>query len=366
MSVVANTGVIAEFCLQTQGTLDKNPTSPEKIKQEAGMLGLVTSKRNTAAWDYKIVGGKEAPTQAGPVEAWLNYDIPFCKGGATVADDSVCSTGDLTADTRKYLKLEINKEYNRKFTMKLDEFKDVCIGFGERKIDTFRRKAYEILHEINEDLIAEYYSLLDLYPSGLAPTGETIDEVTIVNTDGHIIPAGYTKIMSTYRKAQWGGSVEVVGGDMLATYFDVQALGGRSVDRGDALKEAWSYGKMNFTYDLELDTKIGVLETTTDSYGLVFPTGSFGVIEYYRNEGDRTLIMDDFALTNIVIDGMKFDLDINVDKCGLDNRPTFTFLIRKELGVVNIPAAEYCSGKGFKHMYKFACGTPACSDFVSA
>lgn len=360
MSTVASAGVIQEFCLQSQGMLSKNPTDPRKLRKKAGMYGAVMNDRNMRAWDYTVsVPGKDKPKQAGPVEAWLEYETPYCSGGTTTLSDTVCNAGSSTSDTRKYLKVEIDKEYSRKFKLSMDEFSSICVGRDERKVDVFRRKAFEILHEINEDLISEYYAVLDNYPvSGLAPTeAGGIATVPIVNGDGYILPVGYSKIISDFRNAHFDGDLIAVGCNKLATYFDVRALSGRALDRGDSLSEAFDYANMNFTYDIMLDSVIRGLEgTVSDSYGLVFPVGSFGALEWYRNTGERELVMEDFALTTIVIDGIKFDLDMSFTKCGTNDRPEWTFLLRKELGIVNIPAAEYCDSKGLKYMYKFTFG----------
>jgi hypothetical protein len=216
--------------------------------------------------------------------------------------------------------------------------------------------------EINVDMINEMYTTASAYPSGDASTGGTTASVMVTTADGNILPAGYAKMRGTYRAAQYYGDIMTVGGESLATYFDLKRFQGASQNYNQAAGSPLVDPMMesNFAYDIAFDQIVQGLQGDTDSYGFTWPVGALGYFEYFENLGIKAKSFEDHIRTTIEIDGMMFDYSVHYDKC----TSVWQVLLKKSYALPKIPDTEYCNNQGFNYLWQFDCGDPSCATFT--
>lgn len=354
-----------KFCLAAERTLAMNPTEPVKLMQKAGAVQLVQSAENKASWDWSVSMPGKNKSGTGAAKVWASYEKPFATGGSSTPGLTACTAASATTSPYKHMVLDLDKEVNRAWKIGPAEFMDICENRGGRNIDTFRRKHFEMIHEINADIIDSYYAVLDDYPvSGNAPIEGTIETLNIATAAGQLQPLWASKIRQTYFHANYTGRLNMLAGNLGSAMVDVANLAGRPENHfEDNLIKPLDYQGINFAADTVLDTRIRALETgelATDSYALVFPVGSFVMFDNYNlyaEGGDYNIVDGQNLWGTMQIENILYDIHIKFNDCDTGNVPTWTIVLSKKYGFGYIPAAEYAGSKGLKYMYKVSAGS---------
>lgn len=355
-----------EFCLRIAEMLDNNPAAPRNVMQETSVLNRITAPDNVAGWDIASVtdlAGKQVPTGAEGVVAkmYLEYEKPLCKGGESSSDKLCDITTGATADPKGYLELTINKSAERHFVVTKAEFAALCETPDMRVADKLRRIAFEIKHEMNTELIKYLHGISGNYYDGTASLGETAKTVTIIDNNGNIVNAGYTKILKEYRKVGFKGQVLNFGGDTLASYVDARGLQGMSMNSVGANVDPLSV--MPFTYDNSFDLEFQLLEEDEDSHGVTVPLGGVHMQEYFLHTGVNIETQHpEITRMKMLIDGVTYDYGMKYDPCGgADKMGAWVVQLKKHYGFASIPAAAYCDSKGLNFHWKYSCGDFSCA-----
>lgn len=358
----------ADICQRIVKSLDKNPVAPKNFMADTNVLDRIMAKDNRAGWEVDSVtdlAGKPAPSGAGGVaaEILLKYEKPFCPGGSSSAD-KLCdvNTGSMS-DQTGWLKLTVDQTAERHFVVSKAEFDARCEGPMDWVTDKLRRLAYEIKHEINIELIQFLHSKANNYVDGTSSLGGTARTINIVDTNGNIVNAGYSRILQEYRKAHFKGKVLQFGGDMLATYMDVKALQGMSMNSvGSTLDPLKHYP---FIYDSSFDQEFQTLESDSKSHGMTIPLGGVYMHEWYLHTGYRREVSDNVVRIKMLIDGMEYDYGMIYDPCGgTDKTGAWKFQLKKHYGFASIPTTDRCDGQGVNFHWIFDCGAISCSDIT--
>jgi len=350
-----------QFCLNSQISVDNFDTAPLKLRQKTGFLNKVLSPDNNADWNQittSPIGGKAAPggTNTGQaVETTIEYRTPYCAGGTTPGSASeICAVTGSNTEEKGYLYVDVDKFVERSFDVDLADFDATCEAPNDRIADQIARKAYEMRREINSDGIDDYHGVLSAYPvSGLTPTGANLQDINVISDEGNIINAGFAKARGTFRHALWDGGVQMVGGNRMGTYFDVRAMQGLSHRRGADGTLEDPFSNTEFAFDLDLDSRIGTLESASDSYVLAWADGAFGMVEWMENTAYKNYVFEDHIRDTITVDGMEFDYFVHFDKC---TTPKWRVMLRKYYGWMAIPDTAYCNNNGLRFMYKSTAG----------
>lgn len=356
MAIQINAGKRTEkFCLKLEGSIANNPTNPVALRQKTGMLGRLMAPENRNAWDFEIIApGKNRPG-TGSVKAYAEYLKPYTTGTSYgEASLTVCSSSPATTSNYKNLELSIDKVAGRPFTIGPDEFVDICEDPDNRRSETIDRFHYQIIRDINKEAITAYYSLADDYPvAGASPLGAGLKNVNLIDEDGHIRPVGYSKIIQTFRQANYDGGINLVGDVLLSGYMDAVKLAGRAQDRGDALTEAFRYLQADVATDMDLDSTFNDLDGTwaTNSFVIAFPHGSMTIVFWNEFTGKKEIIMEDYLQTTINYEGIPYDLQMKFEPCNGNNYPEWNTVMKTHYAFAYIPAAEYQGGKGLKYIF---------------
>lgn len=354
-----------EFCLRLNRMLDSVPAAPKNVFEKTNVLDKVMSAENRTGWtvsDVTDLAGKQVPDgQEGTVaKIYMEYEKPYCAGGES-SDDALCDLdASATSDPKGYLEMTINKVAERHFTVSKADFAALCENPDERIANVLRRKAYEIKHEINVEVIKYLHGIAAAYTDGNPSIGETAKSVTVIDQNGNIVPAGFAKINTEYRKSFYDGKVLQFGGETLAKYVDVKMYQGMSMNSVGANTDPLAV--MPFTYDSQFDRQFQTLEGDALSHGITLPIGGVHLQEFYLHTGFRREVnQPDVARIKMMIDEMEFDYGMIYDKCGgADKTGAWTIQIKKHYGLASIPAAAYCNSQGLAFHWLFNCGDFSC------
>jgi len=352
-----------QFCLNSQISIDNYDTAPLKVRQRTGFLDKVLSSTNNADWkeiDTQVLGGKPRSTGTNTgqaVEITMEYSNAFCGGGTTPGSPTApCAGTGATTEQKSYLHVNIDKFVERSFNVDLTDVDALCQSPSDRIADQIARHAYDMRREINEDGIDDFHAALSTYPvSGDAITHPDVQVVRVIDANGNILNAGYSKIKGTFRHALWAGGTQIVGGQTVGTYFDVRMLQGMSQNRGDNLVDP--FANSEFAWDIALDARVRTLETGEDadaSYIYAWADGAFGMVDWYENTAYKNYIFEDHVRDTITVGGMTFDYFVHFNKC---TTPGWEVIMRKYYAWMYIPDAAYCNSQGLRFMFLADQGT---------
>lgn len=344
-------------CLQCLADGNGNPSAPNKIQENTAFLDTVLSERNARHWrDFQCsFPGKSRPGAGAFPKVYATYEKPEC--GEECADLSTfgpCTDNTTTTEEyNNYLELEVNDSCGLEWRVTKEEFRQTCEGRDARIAETLRRKANAIKRNLNAKGLAAFLENAGNYPSGDSSLTDTAT-VTVISNAGNIIPAGFAKIKANYRKNKYKGDLITIGGDTLATYYDVKAYQGggqNATGNVDPLPSS------KFVFDDNLDSIIqDVTGDSTSSYGITMPEGAFGVYTWNEYTGDFQENFETHLETTIDIDGLTYDYYVKYSPCG----KFWDIGLKLHFCWLCIPDDQYCNGEGFKWLWKFDCGEFEC------
>lgn len=368
MAGLTPTSKPADVCQRIVRSLDKNPVAPKNFMSDTNVLDRIMASDNRAGWEVDSVtdlAGKPAPSGGMGIaaEMLMKYEKPYCPGGSS-SNTKLCDiTSGGVSDQTGWMKLLIDKEAERHFTVSKVEFDEKCAGPMDWVTDKLRRLAYEIKHEINIELIQFLHGKADSYIDGTPSVGGTARTINIVDPNGNIVNAGYSRILQEYRKAHFKGQVLQFGGDMLATYMDVRGLQGMSMNSVGAKVDPMK--RLPFIYDSSFDLEFQTLESDTLSHGMTIPLGGVHMQEWYLHTGYRREVSENVVRIKMLIDGLEFDYGMIYDPCGgTDKTGAWKFQLVKRYGFASVPTNDRCDGQGVNFHWIFDCGQISCSDIT--
>lgn len=348
------------FCMQAVESLDKHKAAPMNVMEDPAVVKRLLQSDNAGNWNTLSsidVPGKplnSSSETANGVKVYMSYTKPYCAGGSSSCATNVCDATGATTDDEGFLELLVDQCAERHFVVSNSEFNLLCKGPSERIASTMRRKAYEILKEINSAAIAELYAIINPYNDGQTGKGDQTKVCTVINQDGNIVPAGLVKIAKEYLLNGYSGNKLIFGGTALAEYFLTKMYQGGGANMTG--KEDF-FANSPFVFDPTFDSVFQTLESDTNSHGISIPTGGLGIIEHYRNTGENKVMLGNRVATTMKIDGIDFDYDMYFDECAL----TWKIQLKKRYGFASIPKEAYCDEKGLVYHWLFDCGTFDCS-----
>lgn len=353
-----------QFCLQVIQNL-KSRSAPINVKQKANFLDKIASQANMAGFEYDSMQfpGKTAPSGTQPKLAntptlFYEYEKPFCKGGTSSSTTSICDVTGSTAEQKGWMQVGIGKIAERHFTMTMEEFNSFCETPDDRKMTMIRRKAFEIKMEINREAIKAAYLECDAYVGGASSLGAGARTLNVVNSAGNALNADFAKIAKEYRKALYDGQIMTLGGETLADYTNVKMLQAMGTNGQGAMDPQELFGD-TFLYDTEVDPIIEGLigvGATGKSHGITLPYGNFGFFEWFEFRNYKEISLDNHVATTMMIDGMRYDYEINFDPCD----KIWKIQLKKYYDFGAIPNSAYCNGQGLMFHWNFGCGDFAC------
>lgn len=361
MALIAATPPLAflRACLQSLKNMDAHPLAPINIPNSStAFLDVVMSTANMRHWRNMEVTfpGKGKIGEGNFPKVYVEFTKPNCDTPcADISAFGACGTGGSALSVEKidYLELQIDDSCGEEWSMTKAQFVELC-GDGSQAAlaEELRRNAATIKRNIATKGIEAFLAAAGPYPDGVE-SATSPKTVTVVNENGNIVPAGFAKIKGTYRKNKYGGKVLTVGSDMLATYFDVQALQGGGQN---ATGKVDPLPARDFTYDEGVDTVVQAALTTTDSYGFTFPEGAFGIVFWNEYTGINQESHENHLETTLSIDGIKYDFYITYSICDKEWKTG----IKTHFTWLDIPSNLYCNGESYKWLWKFDCGVFDC------
>lgn len=347
-------------CLQCNVNLEDHPIAPSKMRPDTSFLNKVMSQENMRHWDIEgsqcTFPGKGKIGEGNFPKVYVEYDAPNCDEDCDTAALDVCNstpTAPDSQDYKRYKELQVNEYCGKSKRMTMDQLNNFCEAPADRQREELRRMAESVKRGINKQLLTNYVNGADPYPNGDSSITNTAT-VTVINTEGNIVPAGYAAITSAYRKNHYSGPLCNIGGTTLASYFDVRAYQGAGMN-GTGTVDPFS--NVQFSYDSYLDQQVqAVTGDTTASYGIVFPEGAFGMYTWNQFTGYREESFEDLLRTTLEIDGMTYDFFLMYDKkCS-----EWIWSIGLHWCTLCWDEADYCDSLGYKWLFKYQCGAFEC------
>ena len=354
------------FCLVAQQSIDNKAFAPINLMKGTQFYDKIRQQTATywsAEQDAVFNPGKGRPGEGGLYpRVFLTYTKPDCDKGESNCDINLCDGVEdaPTTDDQAALELTIDNCASRVFTLTKAEFRALCESPNQRLASKYSQYAKQIVKEINEGMLTATHGDMGAYKDGVASVGDTTIDLPIITPDGCVNPVAYAKVKSIFRKKSWRGDVCLVGGDMLATYFDVQQMGGfaKGVDSGADLNAFQN--SFGLIYDEYVDDVYNELEGSMGSHLLAFPEGAYGLFEWYEHTGDCAENYEDLIRNVITIDGVRFDHTLYYDK----KCQKWTIILKKWWCLGCIPDTEYCDTNGYKLHFNATCGTMSCDTIL--
>lgn len=349
-----------ELFLQSAITsIDANPASPLSVREATPLLDRLMADDVKQYWT--VIQSVSFPGKPGPKTAnglngthiYAEYQLPYCKTN-TVSNPSlnVCDVTGTSSETKGYLELQVDQTVERHFAMSIDDFNNVVETPNQRLANLIRRQIFDMKHELNKKTITRLAALIGDYPNGNFSGGANAETVTVIDTNGNIVPLAYAKIREAYRKAFYQGDLLIFGGETLATYFDLRLLAGLN-QNNQLANPGQILSMMPIIYDNNLDPTLQTILGGTASHGLSIPKSGFFIYEHYENTGSRQLNEAFRQSTTLDVDGFQVDYDLKFDDC----EKVWMVQLKKHAAFGSIPAAAYCNGQGLTFNWKFAAGT---------
>lgn len=364
MAIIGGVTRPEEFCGHIV-TMLGGDARPDQVIANSAFADTIKSASNMAAFDIpeEPFAGKSTPTDVNPrvnnVPAiYVKYAKPLCAAGTSLPNRALCDVTGSTEHEFGYMQVPIGQIAERGFVMSMQDFNNFCEGPEERKVQTLRRKAFEIRQEINKAAISAAYLDADAYTDGVASIGTSAKALNVITGNGNALNADFAKIRREYRKAKFQGNrILTFGGDTVAMYQDVRALQGFGIGQGGINPE--QIMNAPFVYDNSMDVVIeDILDANAQgkSHGLTLPEGYFGIFERYENTDYKQISLPNQIATTVEIEGWKYDMDLVWIECD----KVWKIQLKKWYDFGSIPNAAYCDGQGLLFHWVFGCGDYSC------
>lgn len=296
-------------------------------------------------------GGDECKTYE------LTYLTPDC-ADATAGAADVCVDGTFT-DNQACLDVTVDLYHSVKGTMTLDDFNCICnnppVGFSDYGTPQgnlqyqIRNAANKIARTQNNAIIGLMAAQVgDFCDTTAGATGKTLN---LTNPSGGVNLSEFVKVHDELREQRLEGNMVGIGGSSLARFKDLYMLG-----EGCCNEQGQRTGSLpNLYYDREVDLAFD--GTGATSHAIMWAAGAYQVIDWNRNTGYREYNKGNEISTTILIDGVRYDLNI-YDACG----GQVNWALGKGTDLFCVPDSAYGScncGNGKLH-YVIDCAAPSC------
>lgn len=304
---------------------------------------------NLQSQDFIVGGGKKRTTQ-------LNFFGPLCDVEGSCGQ-SLCATGD-TIEPKEETFTITQCTSTKKFSLRLEDLRS--IDYNQWDYNYVARTIVETAMPAARGLLAEDMLTYLLSKVGVLPNGHATDTLKLLNTQtGSVNPMGWLKLKKHFVDAKLRSNPYSLGGG--SEIFALTQLQGSAGMNDDGVNTG-AVQVPNLWYD---EGMIGQIKGDTDNgnYVLAIDPRMIKVVSFIENAGifrtDLDSINDigklftgaqghDFILGTYTDPqtGIIWDLYINFEKCGTNNKPEWSFHLEHKWDIFVLPPNQ-CTIQGY-------------------